>query len=606
MSEEIGLRKQGIRDCLEWLSQLDAKRGSEKWVSDMQANVQFEPDKSLGLEYGGIGVFCKKEIKKGQILMVIPKNAGITLNHDQFNTSPNMQSFVSECKEALISLIDRQTVSQFDRYEKVKGRVLLKSYLLLTFVITLMLYDKASSDGDDTVESLPLQLSEEATKVYQFWSSFLDTQPHDWSHLPLMWNAEDLAMIEGTSFGALAIRFQDEMNQVFQKVFVSSLVKHGMAQADASLKNENLLYFKYKQALAIVNSHSHSLDGQNYGRFNNTFVEPTPIIFPIIDLVNGMRDEVDCNAELVGNPIQGCYHLQATKDCQAGDEVFICYGENKLSNLDFFIKFGYIPLRDGCPVLVKDDFVTMPVGSSLRPKCEGETGSASKISNLDKLRWKELARNGLGKDRIVEPIQYFQRPMYLNGDLEAVRRLRNSHFGADAKVGMIDRLEQFVMTMLASQKALKKLSEGKVPPPPVLEGWEPGKEMIKIIDHYLEQCTTLSKTTSEHDIKAAKSQRGNEQLATHARIVERELLLVWRHGIATSHRLYSADAAKVDRLPRPSDGKACCIHCRTSLRVRPCAQCDSVYYCGESCRSLDWKNGHGRICAMIAKSKGLS
>lgn len=159
-----------------------------------------------------------------------------------------------------------------------------------------------------------------------------------------------------------------------------------------------------------------------------------------------------------------------------------CYGENTLSNLAFFIKFGYIPLLNGSPVVVAQDFVTLPIPPFSRPQCDLES---TRLSKLDQLRWKELARNGLGKARLVEPIPYFQRPFYLTGDMKAIRHLRQTGFQDDIENAQVNRLEQFVITMLANQKQLKKLDEGKTPPPPTLDWWEPGVYIIQIVGHYL-------------------------------------------------------------------------------------------------------------------------
>ncbi|KAG7366322.1 MYND finger domain containing protein [Nitzschia inconspicua] len=340
-------------------------------------------------------------------------------------------------------------------------------------------------------------------------------------------------------------------------------------------------------------------DRQANSNNNKPFVEPIPICFPIVDLINGTRRIKDSNGELVA--MATSYQVVATRDIQEGEELLLCYGEDQLNNLDFFVKFGYIPLKqDGCPVLVPDDFVTLPLGPQLRPQVVGDQKIRG-ISKLDQLRWSELDKYDMGQSRLVEPVAYFQRPLYINGNLEAARRLRNSSAfsGPGVSISQIDKMEQYVMTMLANKQALKKLSEGKMPPPPMLDGWEPGQRMVQILDYYLVEHTTLSQTTTEEDLEASKSQTGNRQLATQARMVERELLLIWRHAIACHHGLYRAEKAGVDRLPKSN--KSCCVQCRTSLSIFPCPKCGSVYYCSDACQQYDWDQGqHSRLCALFA------
>ncbi|KAL3914690.1 MAG: hypothetical protein SGILL_006002, partial [Bacillariaceae sp.] len=638
-ADEIAFRKRGIDECLQWLSSLAAASATSDntsnnngnnnetettYVSELLSKVQFEPDNDSGEESDGIGVFGKQQQKSsvsqpGDVLISIPAQAGLTLDHELFQESVAIQNFVTECRTSLEALIakDAPNVSPHDRYSKVQGRVLLKNYLLLTFVITLMLREDEEEENDESAMSSPLQ--QDISKACDFWSSFFHTQPQNWSHLPLFWEDDDLKRIQGTSFHSLTVRFQTEMKQVYEDVFLPSFCKHHDDDDDDDEKSTTTetasLYAKYRLALAIVNSHSHSRQPSDKEAFDlasqgllrldlnkNTkqpFVEPIPIIFPIIDLINGMRMQNDCNAELIYSPSDFSYQVVATKAIQAGAEIFLCYGENSLSNLDFFVKFGFIPLApDGAPVLVKGDFVTLPLGPRLRPATSGKN-----VPKVDQLRWMELSKHGLGKDRIVEPVHYFQRPFYVNGNIDAVRQLRNSSAFSPHSVAIpqIDKLEMYVMTMLANKTALKKLSEGKMPPPPVLQPWEPGQRMLEILDYSLDgPSSSLATSTTIEDLQVRDTNNYRRVLAAQARVVEREVLLLWRHAIASHHRLYSSDAANVERLPKSN--ASCCVTCRTSLHIQPCPNdCGAVSHCSDACREYDWTTGqHSRICALFA------
>lgn len=344
--------------------------------------------------------------------------------------------------------------------------------------------DKSSSFGtkeknDDTDDGLQQGIR----TVYTYWSSFLETLPQDWSHLPMFWNTTDLELLQGTSFHALTVRFQVEMKQVFQHVLVPVVLLAFQQQQQHKYDSEGIdndtqssfvsvLETKFYLALAIVNSHAHAKDTAETTSSTATgtistststtraFIEPVPIILPIIDLVNGMRDEKDCNAELIGYPLLGCYQLVVTKDggIPKGTEIILNYGENQLSNLDFFVKFGYMPLttstteggKPGYPTIVPTDFVTLPIPRSQRPKSsmddadvdsasslssnkntttskknsttssrskktkkgkkgassaksqqQGAGGTGSAVSKMDELRWKELSRVGFTPARVV-------------------------------------------------------------------------------------------------------------------------------------------------------------------------------------------------------------
>lgn len=672
--KEVSARRTGIDSCLKWLHSLridDDDDGNKKEDDSssllLYDKIAFEADHSG--DHDGIGVYNNKKgiaiIQQGETILSFPMAAALTLDHALFQ-GPELSRFLETCRhewqQQVLRIVDESNnnsvASPYDRYAKMKGRVLLKNYVLLSFLVTLMWMQQDDDNNTTTntattdvttttsTSSIPTittaAMHAEVSKARQYWSSMMETEPHDWSHVPLLWKEQDLQRIRGTSFYALTVRMQQEMHQVFYQVFWPALQKMSGVANDDDNNNNNTKnndptfstkqsaddaawYSKFQLALAFVYSHTHSkqqeqeedmklaangllrlnLNDSDNGRQQQTFVDPIPICFPIVDLINGTRRTKDANGELIATATT--YRVVATRDIQAGEEICLCYGEDTLNNLDFFVKFGYIPLNEkGYPVLVPEDFVTLPLGPQLRPQVVGDNPKTNAaISKLDQLRWTELERSKMGRDRLVEPIPYFQRPFYLNGNLETARRLRNSSAfsaGPGVSIAQIDKLEQYVMTMLANKQALKKLSEGKIPPPPMLEGWEPGQRMVQILDYYLEEHTTLSETTTEQDLEASATsttQTGNQQLATHARMVERELVLIWRHAIASHHGLYRAEKARVERLPKSN--KSCCVQCRTSLSIFPCPKCRSVCYCSEACQQYDWdKGGHSRLCALFA------
>lgn len=153
---------------------------------------------------------------------------------------------------------------------------------------------------------------------------------------------------------------------------------------------------------------------------------------------------------------------------------------------------------------------------------------------------------------------YFQRPLYLNGNYDTIAKLKTApSMDVGWSIPQMQILEQYVMTMLASKQALTKLSQGKQPPAPILQWYEPGKRIICILDAYLLDHTNSSDT--DHDTmdevstSTASTGNNNKLLALQARYVERQIVLLWRDAIATNHGLYR-DSKKSGIEPWENDG----------------------------------------------------
>ena len=148
-----------------------------------------------------------------------------------------------------------------------------------------------------------------------------------------------------------------------------------------------------------------------------------------------------------------------------------------------------------------------------------------------------------------EPVPYFQRPLYLNGNYDTIAKLKTApSMDVGWSIPQMRILEQYVMTMLASKQALTKLSQGKQPPAPILQWYEPGKRIICILDAYL-----LDHTKDEVSMSTTSTGNNNKLLALQARYVERQIVLLWRDAIATNHGLYR-DSKKSGIEPWENDG----------------------------------------------------
>jgi hypothetical protein len=157
----------------------------------------------------------------------------------------------------------------------------------------------------------------------------------------------------------------------------------------------------------------------------------------------------------------------------------------------------------------------------------------------------------------------------------------------------ICNLVNFAHILLANEKKLKG-----IPQEPYLESWEAGKMVVRILDHNLVKLATSS---NEVDMTLIQTQTGNMRMGTLARMLERELLLKWRHAICVRNYLYEYEESGVQQIPGVSS--PCCFACIASFRIQKCSRCKEVFYCGIRCQKDDWKHHKKDVCNRILAMK---
>lgn len=248
----------------------------------------------------------------------------------------------------------------------------------------------------------------------------------------------------------------------------------------------------------------------------------------------------------------------------------------------FSAKFGFVPLRRGQPVLHRFDMVALLTPRELVPH---ETDP----------RWRKLDKFGFSADHLKEE-SYFARTFALianDDDMTYYRRLpETAEWLEGHPCKQISTLINFAYGILANEKELMGIKQD-----PWLEPWEAGVIVVKILDHALGQLSTPS---NEHDANLLQSttHTGNQRMGTYIRMLDRELLLKWRHAICTRNFLYEYEEAGVTRLPSFAIPNISCKTCWSSFRLKKCTQCQVTYYCCVQCQRED-RREHEQFCRQI-------
>lgn len=200
-----------------------------------------------------------------------------------------------------------------------------------------------------------------------------------------------------------------------------------------------------------------------------------------------------------------------------------------------------MPLRRGQPVLHPLDAVGLQTPEEFIP-------------DVGDLRWKKLHKYGLTADRLNEE-SYFAKPFALiadDNDMQYYRQLpETTEWGEGKPCGQIVQLIDFAYSILANEKELMGIKQE-----PYHECWRAGTVVVKIVDYALDKLATPS---NEFDVKLLETQTGNLRMGTYARMLDRELLVKWRHAICERNYLYEYDEAKVEYLPPLDQPSLSCL-----------------------------------------------
>jgi SET domain/MYND finger len=568
-------RKRAIESCIQWADEFGRRRHKddeyphvmemekiEILSSNVAATTSFRPSM--------LGVFARENIKEGEVLWTIPEKCVLSESH------PLLEDIASGCVD-LAMKVYRDNVAEkwktaqkqhnpWISFHKSKGRVFADNELRLGLHMTILIFvHRLRKNGSQSIGGT----LGDATAHFGF---YLDTLPQTFESLIFHWSDEELEFLYGTASHALSQLLQHEVQENWEQTFQDVLVPYLQRQLKQDEIDQTMLHQSYIHAICIIYSRMHALDVVA----NVTSKSNTSCTCPLVDLLNGDRDESPrCNTHLVHFP--GIHvALQATRDIEAGHELAFSYGQ--VSNQVFISKFGFIPLNQaGYPTINELDVVHILPPPRL-------------VWDESDPRWSSLTseRDGKALERrhVIDICAEEGTPFALMGDAGSIAKVR----GSDTwKPPYLNNIHLYAMLSLTDPDEEENL----------VEPWEPGAIILDMIDFRLDQFPT--KSMKEDKELLAQTQTGNRKTAILYRIVEREILTMWRHAIAKQHDVYgetNSNGNKYEPLLTEKDG--CCV-CQTALAgpLKSCTRCKAVHYCSKGCQKEDWKAGHKEACHLV-------
>ena len=614
-SLDITMRLEAIQKCVLWVE--ESFHGN-KLVFDRDV-LAFEPashacgavirnvggndddDNDTQTESNMIGVFAKQDIKEldNKVLLTLPYNASLYCSHPSVQKSPSVLSVMQTVMKLHGGLVERavaeSATAKYDMYPSLnKGQIIGDGGVRLTILLTLMLAVKEmmetkNCDGDDLASGMDSALQDELEQLTQKWSPYLDTLPVDVSNLPSFWSEEEIANLQGTSFLRCIEKLRSEIQRNWKESFEPVLTEAGVCTKSLCQDNgvRELPMF-YQKAVAVVQSRTHGSnnkesEGDSFLAMFDVMLQVTTqtkdcpancmdlALHPLLDLFNGERDERYINVSLRGFSDPDRLELRAERDIKAGEELIVSY--DVAPNLSYLQNFGFVPLNQGEPEL-SFDILFLPVPSHLLPDTD------------ETRRWELMHRWGLRKENLTSQ-EYGAENFILFGIDNMIRDYRQRPKNlAQHKATNVHHIER-ILNLCLIQKQY-----------PSLENWEVEKLSTKIFDYWLSQFPT---PTNEHDLKLIASQTGNLRLGTSMRMLEREIIVKWRHATCIRNHFYDYEVeymdAKVDHVPPMRS--MCCLTCKATFRLKLCTRCRLVYYCGVQCQIEHWRQGHKDACGKV-------
>jgi len=504
--------------------------------------------------------------------------------------------------EAFIDdIFERSEAAEHDFYRVTNGRVISKDEVRLTLFLSLLLCFMEAGKTDMNIGSMDMDVKKSTTTttvgikveletLTEKWSPYLNTWPHDFSSLPPFWSEKELENIKGTSFSKYIARLQNELTENWENIIRPSLVEAGIYNYvdddDASEKERNVkgLPLFYQLAVGGVQSRTHGSQEEEeavdlVASLLSKRRSVSVVLHPLLDLVNGERGEEHINVEVHCNPARTRTFLSAIRDIKAGEELIVSYDD--AISMSYLQRFGFLPMRRGLPD-PNNVWIPLSVPPSFIPDAN------------DELRWKKLEEQDFTKERVSSQI-YGKGPFALLNDSSAMRKYRrNPPRTPHSCPPQLDQLYTYAAILLFNSKSLRD-----VPQEPYLQSYEQGKKMVEIIDNWLSQLKT---TSNEDDFVLVESQSGPLRLGTYMRMLEREVLVKWRHAICIRWDIYDYEfeyvETNVNHVPPLLTSKSCYM-CKSTFHVKKCARCRIVHYCGTQCQKEHWRQGHKEVCGKV-------
>jgi SET domain/MYND finger len=567
-------RQRGIEKCIEWVDAMGRNNDSFTHMLPLH-RISFETASGDAINSGNtsyrppmVGVFAKQAIKQGDIVLTVPQDCVLSESHPLLDdlASKVVDKAMALYGENLAACTEKNPVNPWDFFSKSKGRVFCEDELRLALHITLLIFvHRGDQSGNSALH-----------KAAAHWAYYFDSLPDDYDSLIFYWKEEELENMKGTSCYALAQRLRKEARNnwedSFSDVVTDYLKKEGMDEVD-----NDMLYKCYIDAICTIYSRMYALEmvsGAATSRNN------TRCTFPLVDLINGDREDSNrCNVHLLHFPgTHGA--VQANRNIAAGEELLTSYGV--VSNQIYISKFGFLPLnKQGNPTIDLLDAVHV-----LPPP--------NFVWEASDPRWTSLTSSSDGK--ALERIHLLSSdtvsaqtgtPFALTGDKGDQSKVRTSE---TFRPPYFENFHLFAMMSLTDAEL--------DPEEQIIEPWEPGSIIMEMIDYRLEDLPTAS---FQEDQDLLSKQEGNMKTGTLYRMLERELLQLWRHATAKQFEVYGETNSKKVKF-EPLAGKGGCAVCQAVLAgpLKSCTQCKAVSYCSRNCQKEDWKGGHREYCRPVS------
>jgi SET domain len=286
-----------------------------------------------------------------------------------------------------------ESVSPSDLFYPSQGRILGPPDVRLMAIVTLLLSDAAtagdddsspfaslnavatagtiSADGKEDSAATSLNIKEESSSssaeivrwdtavltselatLAKHWSTFFNTWPTDFTHLPMFWNETEMDAIRGTSCHAYVTRLRQNVDDLWHHVMQPVLLSQQAGFIHPTLNSSSVdetatarrLHLIYERAVGATYSRSHGASKRSsvdhlMSLFSSILGNSIPAetttravehwLCPLLDCVNGARDDDGLiNVAMGKDDDDGPIELKTLRSIKSGEELFISY-ENK-------------------------------------------------------------------------------------------------------------------------------------------------------------------------------------------------------------------------------------------------------------------------------------